>query len=354
MIISLAAHDLFNRTHVDQQHERQEFYSSMLQHKLRSIQDMRQILCSSKGLDDTYNSISQCERDGLLMAVMLHSLIEIATNSTSEWAIHTLGGLSMVKRYGHKPFSPEVYRFVTDHFSLSEAFLATTGTELEIEDLNGWLVPQRKSMFPVLRSMHGRSQINPYTGLSSELIQNITLITSTIQRHSGAGSDRTSAAFMRTELQAVENRLSELEQWSEDSDMESLIYLNAAAFEAAAWVYLRVAQCGCDAEEIQKELMPKLFEAIRRVHQRQGALVGSVPYPLWALFIAACLAPEHERVQVLDWFEELKARRSLSNVSSTMEAAMMVWKQHDLNMGGYELAADTYDREGILPPRTAE
>jgi hypothetical protein len=170
------------------------------------------------------------------MAVMLHSLMEIATNSTSEWAVHTLGGLSMVKRYGHEPFSPEVYRFVTDHFSLLEAFLATTGTELEIEDLNGWLVPQRKSMFPILRSMHGRSQINPYTGLSSELIQNITLITSTIQRHSGAGSDRTSAAVMRTELQAVENGLNELKQWSEESDMESLIYLNAAAFEAAAWV----------------------------------------------------------------------------------------------------------------------
>ncbi|KAK7589919.1 hypothetical protein V3481_008886 [Fusarium oxysporum f. sp. vasinfectum] len=332
MIMSLAAHDLFNRTHADQEHQRQEFYSSMLQHKLQSLRDMRQLLCSSKGLDDTYDSISQCEKDGLLMAVMLHSLMEIATNSTREWVVHTLGGLSMVKRYGHEPFSPEVYRFVTDHFSLFEAFLATTGTELEIEDLNGWLVPQRKSMFPILRSMHGRSRINPYTGLSSELIQNITSITSTIQRHSRAGSDRKSATIMRTELQAVEDRLSELQQWSEDSDMESLIYINAAAFEAAAWVYLRVAQYGCEAEEIQKSLMPKLFEAIRRVHDRRDALVGSVPYPLWALFIAACLAPEHERIQVLDWFEELKGCRSLSNVSSTMEATMMVWKQHDLKL----------------------
>jgi hypothetical protein len=187
-------------------------------------------------------------------------------------------------------------------------------------------------MFPILRSKHGRSQINPYTGLSSELIQNITWITSITQRHSGAGSDRKSAAAMRMELQAVENRLSELQQWSEDSDMESLIYINAAAFEAAAWVYLRVAQHGCDTEEIQRSLMPKLFGAVRRVHERQDALVGPVPYPLWALFIAACLAPEHERIQILDWFEELKGCRSLSNVSSTMEATMMVWKQHDLKV----------------------
>lgn len=330
IIMSLAAHDLLNRTHADQQHRRQELYSSMLYHKLLSLQDVRQLLCSSKGLDDTYDSTSECERDGLLMAVMLHSLMDIATNSTSEWAVHTLGGLSMVKRYGHEPFSPEVYRFVTDHFSLFEAFLATTGTELEIENLNGWLIPQRKSMFPILRSVHGRSQINPYTGLSSELIQNISYITSTIQRHSAAGSERKSAAVMRTELQAVENQLSELQQWSEDSDMESLIYINAAAFEAAAWVYLRVAQYGRDAEEVQKSLMPKLFETIRRVHERRDALVGSAPYPMWALFIAACLAPEHERIQVLDWFEELKGCRSLSNVSSTMEATMMVWKQHDL------------------------
>ncbi|KAF5967518.1 putative metallohydrolase yodQ [Fusarium bulbicola] len=272
--MSLAAHDLFNRTDRDQQHRRQQFYSSMLQHKLRSIQDMRHLLSTGKGLDDTHDPISQCEKDGFLITVMLHSLMEIATNSTSEWAVQTLGGLSMVKRYGHEPFSPEVYRFVTDHFSLSEAFLATTGTELEIEDLNGWLVSQRKSMFPILRSTHGRSRINPYTGLSSELIQNITWITSTIQRHSGPGSDRKSAAVMRTELQVVENRLGELEQWSEDSDMESLIYLNAAAFEAAAWVYLRVAQYGSDAEEIQKELLPKLFQAIRRVHERQDALIG--------------------------------------------------------------------------------
>ncbi|KAF5573636.1 fungal transcriptional regulatory n-terminal [Fusarium pseudocircinatum] len=332
----LAAHDLFNRSDADQQHQRQQFYSSMLQHKLRSIQDMRQLLSSSRGLDDLSDSMSHYEKDGFLITVMLHSLMEIATNSTSEWVVHTLGGLSMVKRYGHEPFSPEVYRFVTDHFSLSEAFLATTGTELEIEDLDGWLIPQRKSMFPILRSTHGRSRINPYTGISSELIQNITWITSTIQRHSGAGSDRKSAAVMRTELQVVENRLSELEQWSEDSDLEGLIYLNATAFEAAAWVYLRVAQYGCDAEEIQRKLMPKLFEAIRRVHERQDALISSVPYPLWALFIAACLAPEHERIQVLDWFEELKGCRSLSNVPSTMEAAMMVWKQHDLELlNGY-------------------
>ncbi|KIL92301.1 hypothetical protein FAVG1_04710 [Fusarium avenaceum] len=328
--MSLAAHDILNRTNADQQHQRQIFYSSMLYHKLRSLQDVRQLLCSSEGLDDTHDSISECERDGLLMAVMLHSLMEIATNSTREWAVHTLGGLSMVKRYGYKPFSPEVYRFVTDHFSLFEAFLASTGTELEIEDLNDWLIPQRKSMFPILRSVHGRSQINPYTGLSSELIQNIVLITSTIQRHSAAGSERKSAAVIRAELQTVEKQLSELQQWSEDSDMESLIYVNAAAFEAATWVYLRVAQYGRDAEEVQKSLMPKLFEAIRRVHERRDALVGSVPYPMWALFIAACLAPEHERIQVLDWFEELKGCRSLSNVSSTKEATMMVWKQHDL------------------------
>ena len=124
--MSLAAHGLLNRTHVDHQHQRQEFYSSMLQHKLRSLQDVRQLLCS-RSIDDW---TSQCVWDGLLISVMLHSLMEIATNSTSEWAIHTLGGLSIVKRYGHKPFSPEVYRFITDHFSIFEAFLATTGTEL--------------------------------------------------------------------------------------------------------------------------------------------------------------------------------------------------------------------------------
>lgn len=191
-------------------------------------------------------------------------------------------------------------------------------------------------MFSVLRSTHGRSQINPYTGLSSELISNITFITSIIQRHSGAGSNRKSAAVMRTELQLIEDRLSQLEQWSEDSDTESLIYVNAAAFEAAAWVYLRVAQYGCDAEDIQTDLMPKLFEAIRRVHERRDVLSGSMLYPLWALFIAACLAPEHERIQVLPWFEDPKGCRSLSKVSSTMEAIMMVWKQQDLRLtNGY-------------------
>ena len=141
---------------------------------------------------------------------------------------------------------------------------------------------------------------------------------------------------LQDELYYLENRLATLEQWSEDPDPGSAACLNAAAFETAAWVYLRFAQAPAHIAEVQNELVPRLLDQIQKIHEQQGHSLGSLPYPMWALFIAACAASESERARTLDYFSQLKRACASSNVVGVSDAVLHIWKQRDMDLvGGY-------------------
>jgi hypothetical protein len=61
-------------------------------------------------------------------------------------------------------------------------------------------------------------------------------------------------------------------------------------------------------------------------------LLGFLPYPMWALFIASCVVLEEGRIQVLEWLSVLNANKPVSNVPSTMAAVKAIWKRRDLGL----------------------
>lgn len=85
---------------------------------------------------------------------------------------------------------------------------------------------------------------------------------------------------------------------------------------------------------------------LRQVHTKQGKLLGSLPYPMWALFIAACVVHESDRMTILDMFTELKSRRPNSNVPQTMAAVQAIWKRNNLVNKSVKMNA-THSRSGF-------
>ena len=270
--------------------------------------------------------------DSLLVMIMLHSFLEIATDSTSEWVTHMMGALCMVEQHCRGSaagiFSPEVVNLVSHHHTLHATFLASTGAQLGRNPIKciTWLQGSPYSSRDPLRS-----RINCYTGLSLELLDIISSITAVT--HPEEQDDvQSDPAERLSRLYGIQQRLHELKQWSDNSEPGSLIYLNASAFELATWLYLRrvLPAEPHDLNTGRSQLLERLLLVLHKVHERHGRLAGSLPYPMWALFLAACSVPEDGRAQILEWFTLLKASRPFSNVPSTMNAVISLWKQRDL------------------------
>lgn len=335
--MALAAHDLLSRDMTDDMHWRGRYRVAMLHCKLRSLNYAQGLLSRQLHPDNGAGALDQGELDCLLLIITLQTLLETITGSSSQMLAHLLGGLFLVRQCGESLFSPEVYRFATDYLSLSEVFLSSTGVELDVEPLDGWLIAQRQALFPALRTKHGRSRINPCTGISSELVTIIGYINAALRHQTSLDAmspDGSALEKSQYELQHLEVQLANLDQWSDDPDTDSALYLIAGAFELAAWIYLRLAQVPSDDPRAQNELVSRSLTQIERVHERQGDLLGSLPYPLWALFITACAAPKQDSSRVSKCFEQLTHICPSNNVSSISNAVMYIWEQRQVGSVG--------------------
>lgn len=333
-MMALAAHDLLSRGAELDSYQRGRYHITLLQCKQRSLgyaQQLlsRQVSASNQGAV----SLNQGELDCLLLITALHVLLENAAGSSSQWVAHLLGGLFLVRQYGETLFSPEVYRFVTDYLSLSEVFLSSTGFRLNVEPLDGWLVAQRQALFPSLRTKHGRSRINPWTGICSELVTIIGNINATLRLQ--ACSDTTFLSqcgpdLSHFDLHYLEGRLAKLDQWSDDSDTGTVLHLIAGTFELAAWIYLRLAQTSFGRPWPEDSLVSSALDRLEAVHEQQGPLLGVLPYPMWALFIVASAAAKHERQRIYNLFEELKLACCSDNISRIWDATVYIWTKRDV------------------------
>lgn len=186
-------------------------------------------------------------------------------------------------------------------------------------------------MFPFLG--HLSLKISPCMGLSPELLDIISGTTNlaSMRRCKAANNDQIiHKGFLDLQL-----RLSRLKAQPERLKLTGLISLHAAAFEEAALIYLHHAIQGnvCFVNDSVHNLyLPRLLKVLEEIHNIQGPLLGTLPYPMWALFIASCSASEEDRVKVLEWFTLLKYNRPISNVPSTMTAVEAIWKQRDLKI----------------------
>lgn len=283
------------------------------------------------------------ERDSVLLTAMMLCYLEIATGSSYEWTTHLQGANSLVDFYHgsdyhstESPFSIETIRFVSDFLSLRETFSATAQENHPVS-LGTW-TSYVHVLYPFLWEDNNaaKTHINAHNGLSAELLDIISSITELARckyqsMHEGLSGCRNDICLLE-EVDAIRKRLTQLQQWSEEQDPHHRIYINASAFEEAAWTYLEyvVNENSIRCNAIQKIHLPKLLGMLRRVHTKQGELLGSLPYPMWALFIAACVVQEPDRVTILDMFTELKSRRPISNVPRTEAAVLAIWKRNDL------------------------
>jgi Fungal specific transcription factor domain len=314
----------------------------VLQHKYRSLKYLRNMVPQQSGdVESMSLAETQTERDSLLLLVMLHCLLEIASGSIMEWTFHMRGALLIMKFYselrgpsrGVSAFSPQVLELVYGFFAEKDIFLATTAHESEEFTRLQWST-EVQSMFPFLGSLS--MKIHPCMGLSPELLDIISSITSLARRQRNAeGSQGTRESF-----DILRQRLRRSKSLSERLQLTGLINLHSAAFEEAAWIYLHHAvhdQYRHDGDAIQEIHLPKLLDILQHIHAIQGELLGFIPYPMWALFIASCsVSSDEERLQILEWFTILKCNKPISNVPSTMAAVEAIWKRRDLESdGGY-------------------
>ncbi|KAL5343174.1 fungal-specific transcription factor domain-containing protein [Aspergillus crustosus] len=333
--IAWAAHTLRNQC---ASQDVSRYDQMILTHKCRSLRYLRNMVPQCASDSSISLASSRDERDALLLLVMLHCLLEIASGSIMEWTYHMKGALLIMRFYtrlgsmgNRNIFSREVLELVYSFFLEKGTFLGTTVTAASSKEDEKCLdslewstaVP---SMFPFLTNC-GSMKVNPCLGLSSELLDIISAISDLSRRR------RSSQQSISHEFKILRHRLTSLQaSFAFQSDEFDLMSLHSAAFQEATWIYLHHAINNQPAHSdiIQMTHLPKLLNILAQIHKIHGTLLAFIPYPMWALFIASCVVLENDRAQILEWFTILKRNKPVNNVPSTMAAVEAIWKRKDL------------------------
>ncbi|KAL4797584.1 fungal-specific transcription factor domain-containing protein [Aspergillus venezuelensis] len=318
----------------------------ILTHKCRSLGYLRNMVPQYAGDEAISIAQTKSERDAVLLLVMFHCLLEIASGSVKEWTYHMRGALWIIKFYTSRDgrdgnaFSHEVLELVYSFFLERVTFFGTStagGEEGKYQDLLGWWA-EVPAIFPFLT---GRDcmKVDPCMGLSPELLDIISSI-STLSRTRHTRN-------ITLESISLQHRLKRLEAFSAGREREtdmSGTFLHTQAFQSAAWIYLHHALASQPHHSpiIQETHLPRLLSTLAQIHQLHGPLLAFLPYPMWALFIASCVVLEEDRVLILEWFEALNCKKPVSNVPSTLAAVKAIWKKRDLE------SEELYNRSGDL------
>ncbi|KAL2826637.1 fungal-specific transcription factor domain-containing protein [Aspergillus cavernicola] len=347
--IAWAAHTLRNQC---EGRDVSRYDQTILVHKCRSLKHLRNMIPQHPSDNAICLARTRGERDAVLLLVMFHCLLEIASGSIMEWTYHMKGALLIMKFYtnlrGTAPqdvFSQEVLELVYAFFIEKDTFLGTTIRNKE--DLQ-WST-EVPSMFPFLTS-RGSMKVNPCMGLSPELLDIISSISKLAESRHPAHPAHHSQT-LTPEFTTLQHRLHSLQRQRlpRRDDGAGLMALHHTAFKEATWIYLHHA-LGAQprhSDIIQRIHLPQLLQALEQIHKIHGSLLGFIPYPMWALFVASCVVLEDDRVKILEWFTVLKCNKPISNVPSTMAAVEAIWKRRDLDLD-LDLETSQVDREGSV------
>lgn len=107
----------------------------ILAHKCRSLKYLHEMVPQCTGVRAVSLTKTKAERDALLLLVMFHCLLEVASGSIREWTYHMRGALLIIKFYTYpklktsrEVFSHEVLELVYSSFLERGTFLGTTMT----------------------------------------------------------------------------------------------------------------------------------------------------------------------------------------------------------------------------------
>ncbi|KAJ6002777.1 hypothetical protein N7451_005324 [Penicillium sp. IBT 35674x] len=137
--IAWAAHSLRNQC---EDRDVCRYDQMILTHKCRSLKYLRGMLPQGYSDQSGSSARTRCERDSLLLLMMFHCLLEIASGSVVEWTYHMKGAFKIMKFYMNscssiprrEIFSQEVLELVYTFFIEKNTFLSTSTTISGIEE----------------------------------------------------------------------------------------------------------------------------------------------------------------------------------------------------------------------------
>lgn len=330
-IIAFAANDIRNRIQLPntEQHE-----LSLLTYKTKALSLLRNYWLNHRSHSSTVD-----ERDGLLLSIFILCYLDIADGTKFEWSIHMQGCVTVIKHfgqiYGIAAFSAATLSFVYHSLILPYITHETTQPRSAAQDTQD-LVTTISQDFPALLDQEDAARIVEFNGLSSELMDIIRTIDKLSRRRSpkSAETNIVLAHISSEDALSLHHRLQSLQQHSSyQVDPNHRISLTAEAYKQAACIFMHHALFGLTekAEVIRHTHLPHLLDLLEHLHRDEGQDTGSMPYPLWALFIGAAFANEDQRPRILELFASLMQNRPKSNVPLTQSAVEAVWKKKDLN-----------------------
>ena len=314
------------------------------------------------GLGESLKNGDNAE-ENVLTCVLLSSL-EIMDGSRPEWTCHAQGALALLRKFSGS-IAEDTASFAMGYSLFRLILMQTTKYELQqtekestiLQDLSPdsakqWVrstshegdsvmvLPTLETSFSRDKDLFARSsevlpidEIDVHTGCSSRILQMIERITAL------AALKRRQHPYRSTSVCAVSRFQYEVEQIEAALDAASVIdfrniddYLckSAESFRIATQIYLQLV---CFNVSIDQALVKNylhslisLFEDIVCEGQHRRS------FPMWPLFIAACVSTsDEERGLVLGFFHILSKQWPVSNVEIVMEVLETIWKARDIN-----------------------
>jgi len=117
----------------------------------------------------------------MLLTILMHCHLEIASGSRHEWTAHLKGAISLMSFFQERNqlpveelFSSPILQFADHYFYTRYAFLATTSEENNYHELDNWVA---QVAFTRSHNWQDITRINGHIGVSAELLDIISSTT---------------------------------------------------------------------------------------------------------------------------------------------------------------------------------
>lgn len=329
-VAAFAAHDHLNQKPT--QHS-EEYKHALYYHKCKALSLLRQN-CDS----DTLQFSTVEDRDAILLTISFLCHLDVSGGSKGQWAYHLKGSSTLIKSmraiYQSGAFSDETQRFVFGFlYTLMDFAVGDTWLSLQDQETTQLLEETRSILQQ--QEDEGSAKIDASIGLSWGLA-NIIHSANRLHHEIAVSSEATpNAEFINAGI-ALESRLRSLVQVYEGADESHHIFMTAEAYKEATFLFIYHGIYGHSSQSPSirdTPHLPRLISLLEQIAAQQSHLLGTYPYPMWPIFIAANFANESQRATILHILTVMKDYRPKSNTIPTQAAIEAVWKMRDLSRG---------------------
>lgn len=325
-VAAFAAQDMRNQRSI---HNMKLYDHALCYHKGKALTFLRQQCNKVQELHNVQ------ERDAILLTISLLCHLEVSSGSKHEWFNHLKGSSSIIKFmhsvHGSRAFSSETLHFVYGFLYTLMDFSVGKMWHKKDEEHTTRLLNDARSLLPNIIA-HDPTSIDPSIGLSWELVDIIHTAIDLNHRMENADSSGQSEKIAEEAIK-LQHRVQVLTQHYDRANDAHHIFATAEAYRQAAFIFIYHGLYGqwSHSAAIRDIHLPLLVKSLEEIAQKQGSLLGTFPYPMWPIFIAASFADESQRATIMSIFAVMKTYRPVSNTHLTQKAVEAVWKGRDFN-----------------------